>query len=73
MENNVEKKDWVIGKIKKATWALALTIALWSNPANAKIVNDLKSYEDTCLNSVAREKITILVSEKFYRKYKKRY
>jgi len=70
IENNVEKKDGAIWKIKKATWALALTIALWSNPASANVVNDLKSYEDACLDSAAWEKVTILVSEEFYRKHR---
>jgi len=38
---------------------------------SAKIVNDIKSYEDACLNSVAGEKVTILVSKEFYRKHGK--
>ena len=69
---NSESKEQRVGKsIKKATWALALTIALWTNPANAKIVNDLKSYEDACLNSVAGEKVTILVPEDFFNNHKR--
>jgi hypothetical protein len=47
------KEGEVSGKIKKTIWALAMVVALWWNPANAKIVNDLKSYEDACLDSVA--------------------
>jgi len=69
-KNPEQNKEWVINNLKKAASALALTVVLWANPANAKIVNDLKSYEDACLNSVAWEKVTILVSEEFYRKHR---
>jgi len=69
-KNPESKEQWVVKSIKKAAWALALTVALWANPANAKIVNDIKSYEDACLNSVAWEKVTILVWEDFYRAHR---
>ena len=47
-----------------------LAIFMASNVVNAKIVKDLKSYEDACLDSIAWEKVTILVPESFYQKYK---